>query len=1179
VWEEIWPDIGPRIETVLQSGEATWDEALLLFLARSGYPEETYHTFSYSPLADDDGAIVGMLCVVTEDTERVIGERRLALLRDVAAGLASTSSEAEVFAALEASLAADGRDLPISLIYLFEPDGTARLVVTAGIPQGHPAAPPVLQPGDPASVWPSLQLLASGASQRIADLKARCGELPGGAWGRPVDEALLLPLGQQGQERPAGFLVAGLNPFRRLDADYDSFLKLLAGQIASGIGNARAYEAERQRAEALAELDRAKTAFFSNVSHEFRTPLTLMLGPIADALADAESPAERERLELLHRNALRLQRLVNSLLDFSRIEAGRVRAVYVPTDLPALTAELASVFRSTVESAGLRLDVDCGQPLSEPVYVDREMWEKIVLNLLSNAFKFTFEGEIGIRIREAAGGVELTVSDSGIGIPPEELPRLFERFHRVEGARGRTHEGTGIGLALVQELVRLHGGTVHVSSETGVGTTFTISLPRGTAHLPADRIDGDSEQNSTTPGGIAFVEEAFRWLPEAPETTEPVSDLFDTGERPHVEPSVRRARVLLADDNADMREYLRRLLSNRYEVEAVPDGDAALAVVRRQPPDLLLSDVMMPGLDGFGLLRELRANPETATIPVVLLSARAGEEARLEGLGAGADDYLIKPFSARELLGRVASQLELARVRFEAGAALRESEERFRNMADHSPLMLWVTDAAGMCTYLNARWYEFTGQTPEEGLGYGWLEAVHPEDQPAAGAMFLAANESAQSFQVEYRLRRRDGEYRWAIDAAAPRISPDGEFHGYVGSVIDITERKLAEEELVDAARRKDEFLAMLAHELRNPLSPIATAAAILKRQLHGDQRLRRQPEIIERQIRTMSRLLDDLLDISRITRGKVLLQAERLDACALLQAALESSGPYIRERAHELSVSLPEGPMWVEGDPVRIEQILCNLLNNAARYTDPHGRIEVSLERNDGEHRAEFRVRDTGIGIAPELLPEVFDLFTQGERSLDRSQGGLGIGLTLVKTLVEMHGGNVHATSAGLGQGSEFCVQLPLLEPGPPQGRSSAGGRTAARNSEDPGTKRVLVVDDNKDAADLLAELVEMWGYAVRRAYSGMAGLELAQTWHPHLVLLDLGMPGMDGYEVARRLRESGTENGPVLVAVSGYGQEEHQQLGREAGFDHHLTKPADAERLEQLLEQELSSSDGVVE
>ncbi len=426
---------------------------------------------------------------------------------------------------------------------------------------------------------------------------------------------------------------------------------------------------ERKKAELqVAELDRAKTAFFSNVSHEFRTPLTLLLGPLEDAIRLADpniSPDQRERLEVSHRNALRLLKLVNTLLDFSRIEAGRIQAAFEPVDLAAYTLELASVFRSAVERAGLGFEVDCA-PLAGPVHIDREMWEKIVFNLVANALKFTFTGTISVVMRPLGDHVQLEVRDSGIGIAADELPHLFERFYRVKNARSRTQEGTGIGLALVQELVRLHGGSIAVCSEPDRGSSFTVRLAMGTAHLPKERIGAARTLVSTGLGAAPYVEEALQWFPARP--------LEGTGNGPRPPASQANYRILLADDNQDMRVYLERLLAEHWTVEAVADGAQALEAVRARRPDLVLSDVIMPNLDGFGLLREMRADPALKGVPIILLSARAGEEARVEGLEAGADDYLIKPFSARELIARVKSNLELASLRRQV-----EEEVRGRN--------------------------------------------------------------------------------------------------------------------------------------------------------------------------------------------------------------------------------------------------------------------------------------------------------------------------------------------------------------------------------------------------------------------------------------------------------------------------------------------------------------------
>jgi PAS domain S-box-containing protein len=691
VWKEIWSEIGPRIEHVLEGGEATWDEGLLLFLERSGYPEETYHTFSYSPLADDDGRTVGMLCVVTEETERIIGERRLATLRDLAAAIASTRTQDEIVVATERQLGKNLKDLPFTLVYLFDEAGAAKLVCASGVQE---IAPPIIDPSDEEPVWPITQIAQSRVPFTIGGLDRRFGQVPTGDWDKPPREVVVAPIARQGQDNPAGFIVAGLNPYRSLDETYLGFINLVAGQFASGLANVRAYQEERQRAEALAEIDRAKTTFFSNVSHEFRTPLTLMLGPLEDLLnspVGGNPTEERTLVQLAHRNGVRLLKLVNTLLDFTRIEAGRMQATFEPLDLSRFTAELASNFRSTVEKAGLRLVVDCSS-LPQPLYIDRDSWEKIVLNLMSNAFKFTFEGEIAVGIRPSSDGnhAEMTIRDTGTGIPPDDVPHLFERFRRVDGVRGRSIEGSGIGLALVQELVKLHGSTIAVASRVGEGSTFTVSVPFGSAHLPAERI-GQVRSGASSVRSQAYIDEVAGWLNDGALDAPDVVAASASGEITDSGPMVKGdQRILLADDNADMRDYVRRLLGESYVVEAVNDGLEALDAARRQRPDLVLTDVMMPRLDGFGLLSALRSDSALRDVPVIFLSARAGEEASVEALQAGADDYLVKPFAARELLARVQAAIRLAKVRREADEVLREESLRVLRLLEQAPSFICV---------------------------------------------------------------------------------------------------------------------------------------------------------------------------------------------------------------------------------------------------------------------------------------------------------------------------------------------------------------------------------------------------------------------------------------------------------------------------------------------------------
>jgi PAS domain S-box-containing protein len=819
VWAEIWDVCGPLADKVFDNAEATFMDDVRLFMDRGDFLEETFYSFSYSPIRDDDGVVSGLFCPSTDVTPKVLNGRRLATLSELAGHALAERTTSAACATIAQTLSKNADDIPFALLYLADPSGRrATLEQRVGaFGAGFAIAPSIDLEDNAHGAWPVAEVYRSG-SRQIVNVKAM-GGLPCGVAERPVAQAVVLPVSSRGEHLPYGVLIVGVNPCRPLDTEHFTFFELIAGQVATAVQNARAVEEERKRADMLAEIDRAKTVFFSNVSHEFRTPLTLMLGPIENLLAkpDALRAEDHEQLAMAHRNNLRLLKLVNSLLDFSRLEAGRLQASYAPTDLCALTTDLASNFRSAMQNAGLELIVDC-RPLAEPVYVDGEMWEKIVLNLLSNAFKFTFKGRVTVRIQAIAGNAVLTVADTGIGLAEKELPRIFERFRRVEGARGRSYEGTGIGLALIHEYVKLHAGQISAASRLGEGTTFTVTVPLGYAHLPQERIKrADIIRNSASFRADAFAGEAVALLRE--EVPPPERAPAASGTRP---------RIVLADDNPDMREHVRRILGAEYDVVIARNGGEALDEIRRHPPDLVLSDVMMPEVDGFDLLRALRRDPGTQALPIIFLSARAGEEMRVEGLLAGADDYLVKPFTASELLARVGTHVKMSVARrqaMEREAVLRAEAEQARDQATN--VLESITDAfLGMdkdwkIVYANAEAERLNGMRRDEMMGRNhWdLFPTSPTSPLFQQLTFAATEKVAVEFDNFYQPWQR-----WFHVKAYP--AREG---GVSVFYADITDRKRIEDEL----RQQQQLREAEGRKWRDLFFQVPAAIAVLRGPTH----------------------------------------------------------------------------------------------------------------------------------------------------------------------------------------------------------------------------------------------------------------------------------------------------------------------------------------------------------
>jgi PAS domain S-box-containing protein len=1044
-WPEIWDIIGEQLGSVLKRGGATWSEDLLLAVARYGYVEEAYFTYSYSPIKAADGRVQGVFTAVNETTERVLSERRMRILRELTARTAESKSVKEACRTFAEVLGDNNPDVPFALLYLVDDDARGvSLAASAGLQRAsyHPDAHIALDGNDP---WSIARAVRQGGLVVVEDLHLPFGTLPGGAWPEPTTRAIVSPIVKSGQRAGVtGVLIAGINPRRALDDSYRGFFDLVTGHMATAVANSRAYEEERRRSEALAEIDRAKTTFFSNASHEFRTPLSLMLGPLEDMLGRRPTAAtiisERRDLELMHRNGLRLLKLVNTLLDFSRIEAGRIQAVYEPVDLAAYTAELASTFRSAMSRAGLRFTIDC-PTVRGPVYVDRDMWEKIVLNLLSNAFKYTLDGGVAVVLRKAGSSVQLAIHDTGVGIPESELPRLFERFHRVEGQRSRTTEGTGIGLALVQELVKLHGGTVRAQSVLGKGTTFTVTIPTGTTHLPSERISGE---RTVDPAGIraeAFVEEALRWLPGSGTPHEDGIEKELIGLRP-AGATGERAAVLVADDNADMLEYVRRLLATRYEVEAVPDGQTAFDAARARRPDLILTDVMMPRLDGFGLLKAVRADNALRDVPVVLLSARAGEESKVEGLEAGADDYLLKPFSARELIARVDANLRMARLRHtvveerkKEEFARRYSEERHRVVVETANDAVVIMDESGAIQFANAATMRVFGYDPTELIGKP-LTTLMPEPMRKLHEMgvrrYLATGQRHMNWRgTELTGLRKDGQ-EFPVEVSFGELTNNGR-RLFTGFIRDISERRRAEQErerlrqveadlaYVNRVSTMGELTASLAHEIKQPIAAALTDAKTCLRWLSRDQ-----PDVPEAQD-AASRVIKDATHateiISRIGSlfKKGPLQRESIEVNQVIQEMIA----LLRIEAARYSITihsdLTNGLPQINADRVQVQQVLMNLMLNgieAMKDLGSGGELTIKSQKED-DGQILVSVRDTGVGLRPEHKEQIFNAF------FTTKPQGTGMGLAISRSIIESHGGHLWATP-NAGRGATFQFTLP---------------------------------------------------------------------------------------------------------------------------------------------------------
>lgn len=1262
VWKDIWQDIAPMLKQVMEEGKGTYVESQLLIMERNGYPEETYYTFSYTPVPGDDGGIAGMFCANTDDTDKIISERQLKTLTGLGKELSDVKTNKQVIENTIDVLKQNQHDFPFALFYSYN-NNNATLVHHTPLENVTGDIPKAIDLSVDNEIAELLNLaITSKKLQVFEGLQEKLGLMPKGAWEVAPNKAIILPIVQASGKEAFGFLVVGANPYRLLDEKYAGFFSLIADQMTTSFMQVHVLEEERKRAEALAEIDKAKTAFFTNISHEFRTPLTLMLGSLEELINKHRAELgtdSKAHIETTHRNAIRLLRLVNNLLDFSKLEAGRIQTKYQRTDIAKYTAELASSFRSAIENAGLQFHVVSNGEIP-PAYIDREMWEKIVLNLLSNAFKYTLKGSITVSISAEHNKILLKVQDTGTGIPETELPKIFQRFHRVQNITGRTHEGTGIGLSLTKELAELHGGDVIVSSREGSGSEFTVIVPAGKHHLAEESVIDEEAATDGSTIAETFILEAEALAGEPSSTNNQLVKQHTSS-------------IMVVDDNADMRHYIQRLLATEYTVFTATNGQDALNKIKEHKIDLVISDIMMPVMDGIQLLKTIKTNPQTASLPVILVSARAGEEAKEEGFETGADDYLVKPFSGRELMARASAQINLAvkrnnalqhvyslfdeipfsiavlkgeeliieyinqynldiwqktkeevlgkplyeakpevreqsepihqkvyrsgkrfsaneipyeltingkretrymdavidPMRDEAGTIvgqlaisidvtdqvlsrkkveeseerlaiaieggelgtfdvnlqtgqqywsaknkelfglppdsaidtntyfkglhpdereraiaisqramqpgsdglyeneyrtvgiidgklrwvhskgkvtfddtgkpvrftgitqditlqkqaeekIRESESRFRTLAETLPQMIWVSDANGINEYYSSKWKDYTGiDNPYA----AWNYMVHPDDERTSNAAYEQALTTGSSFRFEVRLRNAAGEYRWHNSIAEPIKDASGRIVKWVGAITDIQEHKTAQQAIQLLMEKKDEFISIASHELKTPITSMKASLQLAERLLRLNAEPAALRTFIEKanlQVNKLTGLIEELLDVTKIQAGKVVLNKSLFAVEGFVQDVVEHLT--VMNTSHGIIIQRSV-QAHLYADKHRLEQVLTNLIINGIKYSPNADTIIVQAEELDNKVR--FSITDFGIGIAPDKIPYVFERFFRVQETASM-YSGLGLGLYISAEIVRRHGGEIGVISE-IGKGSTFWFTIPV--------------------------------------------------------------------------------------------------------------------------------------------------------
>ncbi|PUZ24349.1 PAS domain S-box-containing protein [Chitinophaga costaii] len=1040
-WPEGWKYLGDHVSGNLLHTENSIDEGLLIITHRNGYLEETYCSFSLSAVPGNDGLHAGIICTNSDDTQRIIYQRQLHTLRNLNKITLDRMDKRTVFQATMKVLAENPADFPFACLYETAVNSSQATLVNCNPPSYvttlFPEKVDITRDNTPWHLW---QVISSGKQAIARQLRSRYKELPTGPWQMPPDEALILPILCSGQAQPAAVLIVGLNPYRPLDDPYQSFFQLVVNQLANSLSTVYYSQSNSTGTGIPTAIDQDKTFFFSYMSHKFGSLIPLLLKPLDNLLAQPNDNSQEftQNIKSILRNTLRALQMTNYLLNFSRKEAGKATAQFSPVALGDFTTYLANSFRSVIEKAGLKYEIYC-EPSSAPVYVEMEMWETIVLHLLYNAYKYTLQGKILVTIHYEQRFAVLRVTDTGIGIPHEAMSHIFERFQHVGQSTSRTPEGEGISLALVKELVNLHGGNTQVSSTLGKGSVFTVSIPMGEAHLSTAQIIPPRPSYHTHLQEL-FLRDTFHNFRPAtppPSTTSSANPL-----------------VLLVDDNVDLRAVMQRLLLPHTQIITADNGQQALETIQRQRPDLVITDVVMPVMDGLTLLRHLKANHHTAYIPVILLSAEDHEAARTEGYELGADDYLVKPFSAKELLARVCSRLK-------SNKPLRYTSHQLHNIFERAPMAIALLVGPDFrMEVVNDKMLENTGRTHEALINRPMLEAMPELNEQGIGALLHEAFQHGKSVQAKERpiLLLRDGKNTVMYHSFVfePFRDEAERVIGLLAVANDVTElvrsremaqhnaqemEKMVEQRTSELQKANDtlsqtnkeleQFAYVSSHDLQEPLRKIQTFSDLLL-QNNSNPNFESGKYLlkIHNAASRMSSLIKDLLSFSRVSRMGESFKPTDLEA--ILRNVRSDYEVTIREKGAEIYADpLPV----INAIPVQLSQLFSNMVGNSLKFTEQAPRIYIrameatpaqlalqpSLSKQQRYLRLEFS--DNGIGFDQSYADQIFTIF---QRLHDRhTYPGTGIGLAICKKIVLHHGGAIYAQSSAQ-KGASFIVFLP---------------------------------------------------------------------------------------------------------------------------------------------------------